>query len=133
MENFWKDLVYGLRLMRKNPGFMIIAVVALALGVGANTAIFSIVNAVLLHPINYVDPDRLMMVWEKSVKQGFGDIPTSLPNFIDLRTDNTSFEDLGAFTDSSFNLTGGEQPERVMAVRVTASLFSLLGPRPLMG
>jgi predicted permease len=133
MENFWKDLVYGLRLMRKNPGFMIIAVVALALGVGANTAIFSVVNAVLLRPLDYNDPDRLMMVWEKSAKRGFGAIPTSLANFVDLRTDNKSFEDLGAFADSSFNLTGGDQPERVIGLRVTASLFSVLGRQPLMG
>ncbi|MCU1267463.1 MAG: hypothetical protein JWM21_3781 [Acidobacteria bacterium] len=112
---------------------MTIAVLALALGVGANTAIFSIVNAVLLNPLKYDNPNRLMMVWEKSVKRGFGEVPTSFPNFIDLRTDNTSFEDLGAFTDSSLNLTGGDQPERIIGVRTTASLFSLLGGRPLMG
>jgi putative ABC transport system permease protein len=119
--------------MRKNPGFIAIAVFALALGVGANTAIFSVVNAILLHPISYENPDRLVMVWEKSVKRGFGQIPTSLPNFLDLRTDNKSLEDLGAFADSNFNLTGGDQPERVIAVRVTASLLSLLGTKPLYG
>ena len=91
MEGFWRDTVYGLRVMRKSPGFIVIAILALALGVGANTAIFSVVNAILLHPINYNNPDRLMMVWEKSVKRGFGQIPTSLPNFTDLRTDNKSF------------------------------------------
>src|SRR5712691_3499929 len=131
MRIFWQDIRYGLKVMRKNPGFIAIAVFALALGVGANTAIFSVVNAILLHPINYNNPDQLMMVWEKSAKRGFGDIPTSLPNFRDLRTDSKSFEDLGAFTDSNFNLTGGDQPERVIGVRVTASLLSLLGSRPL--
>jgi putative ABC transport system permease protein len=119
--------------MRKNPGFIAIAVFALALGVGANTAIFSVVNAILLHPISYENPDSLVMVWEKSVKRGFGQIPTSLPNFTDLRTDNKSLEDLGAFADSNFNLTGGDQPERVVAVRVTASLLSLLGTKPSHG
>jgi putative ABC transport system permease protein len=119
--------------MRKNPGFIAIAVFALALGVGANTAIFSVVNAILLHPINYGNPDQLMMVWEKSAKRGFGQIPTSLPNFVDLRTDNKSLEDLGAFADSNFNLTGGDQPERVIGVRVTASLLSLVGIKPLRG
>jgi putative ABC transport system permease protein len=73
------------------------------------------------------------MVWEKSVKRGFGQIPTSLPNFTDLRTDNKSFEDLGAFTDSSFNLTGAAEPEKVTGVRVTASLLSLLGRQPFKG
>jgi putative ABC transport system permease protein len=119
--------------MRKNPGFIAIAVFALALGVGANTAIFSVVNAILLHPISYENPDSLVMVWEKSVKRGFGQIPTSLPNFVDLRNDNKSLEDLGAFADSNFNLTGGDHPERVIAVRVTASLLSLLGTKPLHG
>lgn len=130
---FWQDIRYGLRVMRKTPGFIAIAVFALALGVGANTAIFSIVNAILLHPLNYDNPDQLIMVWEKSAKRGFGQIPTSLPNFTDLRTDNKSLADLGAFTDNNFNLTGGDQPERVIGVRVTASLLSLLGSRPLKG
>ncbi len=129
----WQDIRYGLRVMRKNPGFIAIAVFALALGVGANTAIFSVVNAVLLNPINYENPDQLVMVWEKSVKRGFGQIPTSVPNFTDLRTDNRSLADLGAFADSNFNLTGGDQPERVIAVRVTASLLSLVGIKPHRG
>ncbi len=133
MEVFWRDMIYGLRVMRKSPGFIAIAILALALGVGANTAIFSVVNAMLLHPINYENPDQLMMVWEKSTKRGFGQIPTSLPNFTDLRADGKSFADLGAFTDSNFNLTGGEQPERVIGVRVSASLLSLIGTRPLLG
>src|SRR5688572_13791355 len=115
---FWQDIRYGLRVMRKNPGFIAIAVFALALGVGANTAIFSVVNAILLHPINYNNPEQLVMVWEKSARRGFGQIPTSLPNFLDLRTSNSSLADIGAFSDSYFNLTGGEQPERVIGVRV---------------
>ena len=133
MKIFWQDIRYGLRVMRKNPGFIAIAVFALALGVGANTAIFSVVNAILLHPINYENPDQLVMVWEKGAKRGLGQIPSSLPAFLDLRTSNKSFEDLGAFADSNFNLTGGEQPERVIGVRVTASLLSLLGVQPVKG
>lgn len=130
---FWQDIRYGLRVMRKNPGFIAIAVFALALGVGANTAIFSVVNAILLHPINYNNPDQLVMVWEKSARRGFGQIPTSLPNFLDLRTSNSTLEDLGAFSDSNFNLTGGDQPERVTGVRVSASLLSLIGISPARG
>lgn len=133
MEALWQDVRYGLRVLRKSPGFVVIAVLALALGVGANTAIFSVVNALLLRPLNYENPDRLTMVWEKSVKRGFGAIPTSLPNFNDLRTANTTFEDLGAFTDTNFNLTGGDVPERVTGLRITASLLSLLKGKPLKG
>lgn len=133
MSALSQDLRYGFRVMRKSPGFVIIAVLALALGTGTNTAIFSLVNALLLRPISYENPDRLAMVWEKSVKRGFGQIPTSLSNFTDLRTGNETFEDLGAFTDSSFNLTGAAEPEKVMGVRVTASLLSLLGRQPLKG
>jgi putative ABC transport system permease protein len=128
-----QDLRYGFRVMRKSPGFVVIAVLALALGTGANTAIFSLVNALLLRPISYENPNRLAMVWEKSVKRGLGQIPTSLLNFTDLRADNKSFEDLAAFTDSSFNLTGAAEPEKVTGVRVTASLLSLLGRPPLKG
>ena len=128
-----QDLRYAFRILRKSPGFVVIAVLALALGTGANTAIFTLVDALLLRPITYEHPDRLTMVWEKSVKRGFGQVPTSLPNFIDLRNDNKSFEDLGAFTDSSFNLTGAAEPEKVIGVRVTASLFSFLGQQPLKG
>ncbi|HYJ88039.1 MAG TPA: ABC transporter permease [Pyrinomonadaceae bacterium] len=133
MNTFWQDIRYGLRVMRQNPGFIVVAVFALALGVGANTAIFSVVNAILLNPINYENLDQLVMVWEKSAKRGFGQIPTSLPNFTDLRNDNKSLTDLGAFTDSNFNLTGGEQPERVIGVRVTATLLSVVGVKPLHG
>ena len=133
MKTLWQDIRYGLRVMRKNPGFIAIAVFALALGVGANTAIFSVVNAILINPINYENPDQLVMVWEKSAKPGVGQIPTSLANFTDLRTDNKSFEDLGAFSDSNFNLTGGDQPERLIGVKVSASLLSLIGIKPLHG
>ena len=133
MSYLSQDLRYGFRVMRKSPGFVIIAVLALALGTGTNTAIFSLVNALLLRPINYENPDRLAMVWEKSVKRGFGQVPTSLLNFADLRTGNQTFEDLGAFTDSSFNLTGAAEPEKVMGVSVTATLLSLLGRQPLKG
>ena len=133
MSSFWQDIRYGLRVMKKNPAFIAIAVFALALGIGANTAIFSVVNAILLRPVNYQNPEQLVMVWEKSAKRGFGQIPTSLPNFNDLRSDSNSLTDLGAFAESNFNLTGVEQPERVIGVRVTASLFSLIGVPPLHG
>ena len=133
MGIIWQDIRFGLRMLLKSPGVTAITIMALALGIGANTAIFSVVNALLLRPLSYENPDRLMMVWEKNVKKGFGEIPTSLPNFIDLRDSNKVFTDMGAFTDSIFNLTGGDEPQRVTGLRVTPSLFSMLGTKPLMG
>ena len=123
MEVFWRDTIYGLRMMRKSPGIIAIAILALALGVGANTAIFSVVNAMLLHPLNYGNPDQLMMVWEKSTKRGFGDIPTSLPNFIDLRADGKSFEDRG-FHRQQFQSYRRRPAGTGNRVRVTAPLLS---------
>jgi putative ABC transport system permease protein len=132
MKSIWQDLRYGLRVLRKSPGLTACAVFAIALGVGANTAIFSVVNTILLRPLSYEKPERLVMVWEKSAKRG-GEIPTSLPNFIDLRDSARSLEGLGAFIDANFNLSGGTEPERVAGMRVTAPLFSLLGAKPVVG
>jgi putative ABC transport system permease protein len=133
MGFIWQDIRFGLRMLLKSPGVTAITIMALALGIGANTAIFSIVNAILLRPLSYEKPDRLMMVWEKNVKKGLGEIPTSLPNFVDLRDSNKTFEDMGAFTDSMFNLTGGDEPQRVSGLRITPSLFSMLGTKPILG
>jgi putative ABC transport system permease protein len=133
MKGIWQDLRYGLRVLLKSPQLTAIAIIALALGIGANTAIFSIVNALLLRPLtNYEQPERLTMVWELNEKRG-GDIPTSLPNFSDLRDANNVMEGMGAFTDGNFNLTGGAEPEKVTGLRVTAPLFALVGARPLVG
>ena len=132
MKSIWQDMRYGWRVLLKHPAFTAIAMLALALGVGANTAIFSIVNSILLRPLSYERPDRLMMVWERNAKKGM-EIPTSLPNFVDLRDNNQGFEGMGAFTDATFNLTGGDEPQRVIGMRVTASLFNMLGTQPLQG
>jgi predicted permease len=132
MRNIWQDVRYGARVLLMSPGLSAVAVVALALGVGANTAIFSIVNATLLRPLGYEQPERLMMVWEMNAKRG-GEIPTSMLNFKDLRDNGQSFETVTAFMDSSFNLTGGAEPERVTGMRVSAPLFTMLGVKPLHG
>jgi predicted permease len=132
MGNLWQDLRHGARVMLKSPGLSAVAVLALALGVGANTAIFSIVNATLLRPLGYQQPERLMMVWETNAKRG-GEIPTSMLNFKDLRDNGQSFEGIAAFMDANFNLTGGAEPERVVGLRVSAPLLSMLGVQPLHG
>ncbi len=132
-EELWQDLRYGLRMLWKNPGFTLIAILALALGIGANTAIFSVVNTVLLRPLPYKDPDRLVMVWEDNTKKGFPRDTPAPANFIDWRDQNQVFEGMAAIAEQSFNLTGIGEPERIDGRRVSASLFPLLGVEPQLG
>jgi putative ABC transport system permease protein len=133
LTDFFQDLRYAGRMQLKNPGFTIVAVIALALGIGANTAIFSVVNSVLLRPLPYEDPDRLVMVWEDATKHGYPrDTPTAA-NFVDWRNQNTVFEGMAAIADESFNLTGTGDPERLEGRLVSANLFPLLGVDPQIG
>src|SRR6185503_1841425 len=127
------DLRYAARLQRKNPAFTVVAVIALALGIGANTAIFSVVNTVLLRPLPYKDPERLVMVWEDASKQGYPRDTPATANFIDWRDQSHVFEGMAALADESFNLTGSGDPERLEARRVSATLFPLLGVDPQIG
>ena len=133
MRTLLQDIRYGLRMMLKNPGFTAVAVVALALGIGANTAIFSVINAVLLRQLPYEHPERLVLVWEKFLRQGLDKIPVSAPEFTDYRDQNRVFEQIAAFDTADFNLTGGDAPERVPGARVSATVFLLLGVKPQWG
>jgi putative ABC transport system permease protein len=133
LADFWNDLRYAIRLQRKNPAFTIVAVIALALGIGANTAIFSVVNTVLLRPLPYKDPERLVMVWEEATKAGYPQDTPTAANFIDWRDQNQTFEGMAAITDDSFNLTGAGDPERLEGQRVSTNLFPLLGVEPQIG
>lgn len=133
MGDLWQDLRYGLRMLVKNPGFTIVAVIALALGIGANSAIFSVVNAVLLRPLPYQDPDRLVMVWEDSTKSGYPRDTPAAANYIDWRNQNQVFEGMAAIAEQNFNLTGTGEPERIEGRLVSANLFSLLGIEPQAG
>ncbi len=128
-----QDLRYGLRMLMRNPGFTLVAVLALALGIGANSAIFSVVNAVLLRPLPYQNPDRLVMVWEEATHLGFPKNTPSAANFVDWRDQNTVFEGMSAIAERSFNLTGVGEPERFDGRRVSANLFDLLGAKPELG
>jgi putative ABC transport system permease protein len=134
MQTLWQDLRYGTRILLKKPGFTSIAVLTLALGIGANTAIFSVVNAVLLQPLPYGDPDRLVWMWG-NIRNGGNRASVSPPDFLDYRAQNSVFEHFGAsFTvDSSVNLTGSDEPERLTSRLVTANYFDVLGVRPLYG
>ncbi|HEV2842283.1 MAG TPA: ABC transporter permease [Chthoniobacterales bacterium] len=133
LGDLWQDLRYGLRMLVRNPGFTIVAVVALALGIGANSAIFSVVNTVLLKPLPYKNPDALVMVWDEQAHLGFPKDTPSPANFLDWREQNTVFEGMAAINERSFNLTGAGEPERLDGLRVSANLFSLLGVEPQLG
>src|ERR1051325_9385993 len=133
VNDLGQDLRYGFRTLLKNPGFTAIAVIALALGIGANSAIFSVVNTVLLRPLPYKDSDRLVMVWEDATKHGYPRDTPAAANYIDWRTQNHVFEDMGAVADLSANLTGAGDPERIEGSRANASVFSVLGVAPQIG
>lgn len=107
MESLIKDIRYAVRSLGKRPGFAAIAVITLALGIGANTAIFSVVNAVLLRPLPFPDPDRLVMVWEDASFAGFPRNTPAPANYADWKDQNRVFENLAALDTRSFNLTGG--------------------------
>src|SRR5690242_13421969 len=127
------DFRYALRGLRKNPGFTTVAVITLALGIGANTAIFSVVNAVLLRPLPYRDPDRLMMVHGTYPKKNLKYDVISYPTYLDWKAQSRSFEGMEALAGWSFNLTGEDHPEQIFALRITPGLFPLLGVQPAIG
>ena len=133
LTDFLHDLRYALRMQLKNPSFTIIAVIALALGIGANTAIFSVVNTVLLRPLPYKDPERLVMVWEDASKYGYPRDTPAAANYADWRDQSQAFEGMAAIADESFNLTGAGDPERLEGRRVSANLFPMLGVEPQIG
>jgi putative ABC transport system permease protein len=133
MHSFWQDLRYGARMLLKNPGFTLIAVLTLALGIGANTAIFSVINGVLLGSLPYPHPEQLAMVWCDNKRQGIPDDITSYPNFVDWRDRNKTFQGMAGVTDDTYNLTGRGEPEEIRAASVSPNFFQLLGVNPVRG
>lgn len=132
LEALLQDIRYGARVLAKHKGFTVVAVLTLALGIGANTAIFSVVNELLLRPLPYKDADRLVMLWETSPKS-LGGGPTSRINFRAWREQTTSFESMAAFSDQRLNLTGSGEPEEVAAQLAAPELFHVLGIEPILG
>ncbi len=128
-----RDLRYALRALRRTPGFTLVAVLTLAIGVGANTAIFSLVNAVLLHPLPYRNPERLVKISVDNPGLGLRDVPFSFPEFEDLRTRANVFDEVSVVFPASSNLTGAKQPERLELLGVSPNYFSLLGERAQIG
>jgi predicted permease len=133
METLKQDLAYALRLLTKNPRFTAVAVLSLAIGIGATTAIFSVTNSLLLRPLPYKDADRLVILWNRSPGLNVVQDWFSPGQYLDIKAENQSFEEVAATIDSSFNLTGQGQPYRVEGARVSSSLFPLLGTQPIMG
>ena len=130
MRNFIQDLRYAVRMMAKRPGFTIVAALTLALGIGANTAIFSAVNAVLLKPLPFPESEQLISLSE-TFKDGFGSV--SVPNFEDWKSQNTVFENISAYSGTSFNLEGGDTPQRIPGMHVSSNYFDVLKVTPMVG
>ncbi len=133
MGTLLQDLRYGIRMLAKNPGFTAVAVLTLALGIGANTAIFSVVNTVLLRPLPYPDPNRLVQLWSTNSKWGGGHVQVAVGDVADIRSGNHVFERLALFRDWPINITGWGEPERVSTARVSTDFFSILGIGPVRG
>src|SRR5258706_4969598 len=126
METLIQDLRYTVRMLLKKPAFTAIVVLALAIGIGANTAIFSVVNSILLRPLPYKNFERISMIWMDNPKLGVAEDWHSYPNYLDFKEQNQVYEDMAAFNNRSFNLTGAGDPVRILDAWNTASLFSVL-------
>ncbi len=136
MTSLLQDVRYGWRVLRKSPGFTALAVLVLALGIGANTAIFSVVNAVLIRPLPFKDPARLVIIWHVPPAKSFPgmtEFAVSAANYLDWKRQNHVFDGMAIYTGQSFDLTGGDKPESVPAATVEPTFFSVLGSPPLLG
>jgi putative ABC transport system permease protein len=133
LSSIWRDLQYALRTLARNPGFAFVSVLALGLGIGANTAIFTVVNSVLLQPLHFGKPEKLIVIRERNLKAGFPQFSLSPGNYLDFRDHNHSFSGITAFGGRGYNLAGGSQPERLRGSRVTADFFQVMGRAPILG
>jgi putative ABC transport system permease protein len=133
LTSLLRDLQYSFRTLARNPGFACVSVVALALGIGANTAIFTVVNSVLLQPLRFQKPEQLIVVRERNLKAGFPQFSLSPGNYVDFRDHNHSFSGIAAFGSQGLNLSGGAEPERLRGARVTIEFFEVLGRKPELG
>lgn len=133
MLTLLNDLRYSLRTLRKAPAFSIVALLVLALGIGANTAIFSVVNSVVLRPLPYPGADRLALIWETDLKDGIKREGPSGPNFLDWKEQSQSFEEMSLLEVGTGTLTGEGEPEQVIGIRVTTNFLSMLGARTVLG
>jgi predicted permease len=133
IRDLLQDTKYGARMLRKSPGLTGVAVLSLALGIGAISTIFSFVNGIMLRPLPYQEPERLVLLDETAFKQGVASMSVSFPNFLDWREQNHSFEDIACYQADGFIIGGGAEPELVMAAFVNQGLFEVLGVAPILG
>src|SRR5258705_8846057 len=133
METIWQDIRYGVRMLLKAPSFSIVATIALALGIGANSAIFSVVNAVLLRPLPFTNSEQLMNIWQTDSTLGYKRGSASYPNFADWRDQNHVFERIASYHGNDFIMTGPGESTRLQGAVVNADLFPLLGAAPVIG
>jgi putative ABC transport system permease protein len=133
MDSLLRDLKFSFRSLLKRPGFTAIAVITLALGIGANTTLFSFVNGILLRPLPYKDPGQLVILDETAPKQDIKSFDVSYPNFVDWRQQNHSFEDIAIYQEGSYSLVGAGDPEQIPGARISQGLFETLGVPPKLG
>ena len=133
LEAALRDVRYAGRMLRKHPLFSLAIVLTIALAIGANATIFGVINAVLLEPLPYKDPDRLVRLWESNLKQSQPESPVSVPNFQDWQRQQSAFEDVAALEMATYNITGSGEAQRVASARITANLVALLGVAPALG
>ncbi|MDP9122447.1 MAG: ABC transporter permease, partial [Acidobacteriota bacterium] len=133
MRLFWQELRYAVRRLSRQPVLTVTAVVAIAVGVGAVSAAWSVVDAVLLRPLPYAAPGKLVMVWERSLDGTAERVVTSLPNFLDWRSGSRSLRQAAAWSVFFPSLSGTERPEKLLGALVSADFFATLGVRPLLG
>jgi hypothetical protein len=133
MNTLFQDLRYGARILLKQPAVTLVAVATLALGIGANTAIFSLVNGILLRPLPFREPDRVVRLIQSSPKLGLATWGVSQADFAAYRDQNRSFESIALYNSTATNLTGNGEPERLPMTSVTADFFKVFGVSPLLG
>src|SRR5262245_41925904 len=133
MQTLLQDLRYGARMLWKKPGFTLIAVVTLALGIGANTATFSVVNGVLLRPLPYKEPERLVRVYSEFPTMNLRKFWISVPEYLDIQKEAKSWESIGAWSAGGVNISATGDPIRVTSARITRSLLETLGVQPALG
>ena len=133
LETLWADVRYGLRMLRKNPGFTTVAVLTLALGIGANTVVFALVKTILLQPLPVRAANRLVVIWIDNLKNGWSRIGPAGQDYLDWRDQNKSFEDLFLFEHGTGTVTGAGEPEQVSGLRVTANFGDFFGIKPILG
>ena len=136
MQFLWQDLRYGFRSLLRNPGFSAVAILALALGIGPNSAIFTVVNAVLLKPLPMPEPDRVMMIWQTLLKSGFDQLPATGADYLDWKQQSHSFENMSAafaIPEYGLNISGTGEPERVAAAMCSKEFLPVLRINPVVG